>query len=73
MEKEKYRALIMQGLLILHFIAKYHVPTSRMLYSIMSVVLHGLENFDVAYLDYITTCSTSEEVHKLHIQKMLIA
>ena len=33
-EGKIYRILIMLGLLILHFIAKYHIPTSRMLYKI---------------------------------------
>ena len=33
-EGKIYQVLIMQGLLILHIIAKYHVLTSRMLYNI---------------------------------------
>ena len=39
---------------------------------LMSVVLHGLENFAMTYLDDIIIFSASEE-HKQHIQKILIA
>ena len=40
---------------------------------IMSILLHGLENFAMTYLDYIIILSTSEEEHKQHIQKFLTA
>ena len=39
----------------------------------MSIVLHGLENFALAYLDDIIIFSASEEGHEQHIQKYLIA
>ena len=37
---------------------------------LMSIVLHGLRNFAMAYLDGIIICSASEEEHKQHIQNI---
>ena len=40
---------------------------------LMSVVLPGLGNFAMAYLDDMIIFSASEEEHKQHIKKILIA
>ena len=40
---------------------------------LMSVVLHGLEDFAMAYLNDIIIFIASEEEHKQHIKKCLIA
>ena len=37
---------------------------------LMSIVLHGLENFAVAYLDDTIIFSTSEEEYKQHIKNV---
>ena len=39
---------------------------------VMSIILHGLRNFAMAYFDDIIIFSTPEEEHKQHIQKFLI-
>ena len=40
---------------------------------LMSIVLHGLGDFTMAYLDDIMIFRASEEEHKQHIKKFLIA
>ena len=40
---------------------------------LMSIVLYGLEDFAMAYLDDIIIFSTSEEEHKQHIKRNLTA
>ena len=40
---------------------------------LMSVVLHGLKKFAMAYSDEIIIFSASEEEYKKHIQKIFIA
>ena len=37
---------------------------------LMSIVLHGLENFAMAYLDDIITFSAPEEEHKQHVPQI---
>ena len=37
-----------------------------------SIILHGLENFPMVYLDDTIISSVSEEEHKQHIQKRLV-
>ena len=55
---------------------KYNVNTFSLantpgiLHELMSIVLHGLGDFVLAYLDDIILLSASEEEHKQHIQKM---